>query len=80
MEKNKGALKRGDKLPQSSDTTTATLKELGISKDQSSRWQQLADVPEKDFEAALTAVPPKPGLTASDRRRSRPKKLRSDEN
>ena len=30
-----------------------TLKELGISKDQSSRWQGMAGVPEEEFEAAL---------------------------
>jgi hypothetical protein len=29
------------------------LSELGISRDQSSQWQQLADVPEDEFEAAL---------------------------
>ncbi len=36
------------------DTTTAkTLDEIGISKDQSSRWQKLADVSDKKFEAYL---------------------------
>ncbi len=30
-----------------------TLKALGISPDQSSRWQALAGVPQEDFEAAL---------------------------
>ncbi len=30
-----------------------TLSEMAISKDQSSRWQALAGVPEEDFEAAL---------------------------
>jgi hypothetical protein len=35
------------------EINSATLKDLGITKDQSSQWQQLADVPQKDFEAAL---------------------------
>src|SRR5262249_546984 len=30
-----------------------TLADLGISRDQSSKWQQLAEVPEDKFEAAL---------------------------
>ena len=30
-----------------------TLSDLGVTKDQSSRWQTLAGVPEEDFEAAL---------------------------
>lgn len=59
MEKATGAKGSGSNQHQvrSHDTTTAkTLSELGISKDQSSRWQQLAAVPEDEFEAALSAI------------------------
>ena len=47
MEKNKGAA-----APTRSSRAT-TLKELGVTKDQSSRWQALAGVSEEDFETAL---------------------------
>ena len=30
-----------------------TLTDMGISKDQSTKWQELADVPEEKFEKAL---------------------------
>ena len=53
MEKAKGRLKRGTQLPRSPSGTAETLRELGISKQQSAKWQQLADIPEADFEAAL---------------------------
>lgn len=59
MDKAKGARGnpggRGAPIVQSYDGTTQTLSDLGISKKQSAKWQQLASVPEADFEAALAA-------------------------
>jgi hypothetical protein len=53
----------GDRKSQSSDATVkpATLAELGISPDQSSKWQKLAKVPKAQFEAALRE--PEPATT-----------------
>ena len=33
--------------------STTQLKDIGITRDQSSKWQQLAEVPDHEFEAAL---------------------------
>lgn len=54
MEKLKGR-------PEKASTAT-TLSDLGVSRDQSSKWQQLAQVPDEEFEAAL-AAPKKPTTT-----------------
>lgn len=43
--------------PKSSGTT---LVDLGITRDQSSKWQQLANVPEEEFERAVNGDGPKP--------------------
>jgi hypothetical protein len=41
---------------------TTQLADLGITRDQSSKWQKLADIPKEDFEAALRG-PDKPTIT-----------------
>ena len=47
-----------------------TLKALGVSPDQSSRWQGLAEVPEEEFEAALAGKkkPTTKGIIAKPRK------------
>jgi hypothetical protein len=41
----------GDRKSRSrSSTMKTTLADIGVSKDQSSQWQRLAEIPEKDFE------------------------------
>lgn len=55
MPKNKGAAESGTQrgMTQSQNGTASTLSDLGITKRQSSDWQQLAAVPEEQFEAAI---------------------------
>lgn len=51
--------KRTDLTLSDGSTKLEQLQASGITRDQASKWQQLADVPEPDFEAAL-ASPTKP--------------------
>jgi len=47
QEKANGRLKRGAELPQSDDTTAETLDAPGVSKQQSSTWQKLAEASDR---------------------------------
>src|SRR3954468_11429425 len=58
MEKAKG----GRPSLENPSRATTGLSDLGISRDQSSKWQKLAGIPEDDFEASL-AAPGKPSTT-----------------
>lgn len=59
MEKSGERTGHGGDRKSNSGAASLKLSDLGISYDQSSKWQQLAAVPQKDFEAAL-AGPDKP--------------------
>ena len=48
--RNSRAMSRATTLP---PTPPPSLKDLGITRDQSSKWQQLANVPQKEFERAV---------------------------
>ncbi len=72
MEKNRGAEGVGSNQYEvrfRDETAPApTLADMGITKGQSSRWQQLASVPEADFERVLAdpdAMPSRGALTSA---------------
>lgn len=53
MPKNVGAKGIGTSAVKTNDRTPPKLDELGISKNDSSAWQKLADIPESEFEAMV---------------------------
>ena len=77
MKKNgqRDADKGGDRRSHFCRTSVKTA-DLGITDDQSSKWQRLAEVPEEEFERAVTGDGPKPtteGITnAHERPEMRP--------
>ena len=64
---------------ESSASTPPTLKELGITKDQASKWQQLANVPEDEFEKALESSPTPSAHSILKSRKPDPEPKRMDE-
>jgi hypothetical protein len=58
MPKQAGAKGVGKKEVASSKNEATLLKDIGISWDQSSQWQQIAAMPDETFEAALTTADP----------------------
>jgi len=66
MKQNGQRQKAGDNAgahrgsPRRSSNGATTLRDLGLTCDQSSKWQQLADIPEKEFETELAKPGPKP--------------------
>jgi hypothetical protein len=44
--------------------SSTTLSELGVTRDQSSKWQRLAQIPEPEFEAALSDPQTRPSTAA----------------
>lgn len=67
---------RGKKGVVRHDTFPKTLGELGITRDQSSKWQQLAGIPEGEFEAELAKPGPKPstsGILAQHQQKTLPR-------
>jgi hypothetical protein len=55
-EKNRGAAGVGTSAVQRDDRTPPTLEEMGLTKNESSRYQQLAAMPDEHFETAVATA------------------------
>lgn len=55
-EKNKGARGIGTSAVERSDRTPPTLSDMGLTRDESSRYQQLASMPDEHFETAVATA------------------------
>lgn len=84
MEKQHGARGTGSNQykkaeVESNKTTPPTLNDFGMSKDQASKWVQLANVPEDEFERALEASPTPSAHSILKARKTEPAPKRMDE-
>ncbi len=55
-ERNKGATVKGRMAVERHDTHNATLSDIGLTRDESSRYQQLAAMPDDHFETAVATA------------------------
>lgn len=80
-ERNKGATVRGRMAVERHDTHTPTLADMGLTRDESSRYQQLAAMPAEHFETAVATAKATAGevttafMLREAKRHAPPKKL-----
>jgi hypothetical protein len=63
--KERGEVREGRPGKLSAGSTVSSLPKLGITRDQSSRWQRLADMPEEHFETAVETAKATAGAVTS---------------
>jgi hypothetical protein len=75
MEKNAGSRGSGSNQHKvrSHDATAPKLSDLGINKSQSSRWQKLADIDDKEFEGVVTHAQHKASAAVDHAQQPKPK-------
>ena len=78
MEKAKGNQHVNSARSDRSTDQPKTLAEMNISKDQSSKWQQLAKVPEEEFERIITLPGTKPSANTFIKKKEEPVRMDDD--